>query len=104
MAVLLLVGGRLLTTYEKYGEFSWGPTSTPPKIQYQGNEYDRGSVEVGFAKVQNLPAGLGLIRSGRFAGGSTVYAASASHSRPAPVVFLLSGHTYVGYGCRCGGD
>ncbi len=99
-AACLFVCYRFFSTLSKYGEFWWSPTSTPPQFQFDQHEYDRGMVQFGNERVKVLPTQLGLTDHGKSPTGPKMF---TTDGYAPPVIYLKSGGTYVGYGCRCGG-
>ena len=107
VAVLLIVGGRILSTHDRYGQWAWTPSANPPKIQFLGKEYDRaGNPPGGSALANPHPASVpsGFVARGHTASGAIIYAGPGSSASPSPIIYVQSNEHFVGYGCNCGGD
>lgn len=102
---LLYSGGRFYSVHDNYGEWAWSPSSAPPKVQFQGNEYDRsggiGDLQIPGSGSIALPPGW--VPSGHVAG-QVVYARLGVRDMTAQFFYLHSKGRFVGYGCGCGGD
>ena len=96
VAVLLLAIAHVMGVHARYGEWAWAPTATPPKLEFEMQNYVRSNAS-GVVDPETA-----IIRRGTIPGGTPIYAVPKVIAPP--VIYVRQRSQLVEYFRLGGGD